>query len=195
MSSIKSTPQLPPELWLMVFISLDNPAHALRTCRVVSRDFEKHVKTYFKAYFVPKRITMCVSSTEADQENPGWTSSIFQDGTFSHYSANGRTAQFALSALTTSEKRDSNIREGPKRLYMYSWSLDSYRKTTGSMLPTTQWPTVPQQMAVTLGRALGPEGIIRTQWRIDPDQEFVDFLWWELCVLLVRAPGYPWRWV
>jgi hypothetical protein len=179
MSSPQTTPHLPPELWLMIFTQMDDPVHVL-TCRTVSRDFESHVKKYFKAHCVPTLITLCASSTDhrCISKLDGFRC---QDGSFSHYSADGKTAHFALSEGSSSS--EMKPKEGPMRLYLDAWSLEAYRRITGTMLPTTEG------IMILPSRTLSPnQGMWRMRWRIDEHRKSAEFKWWEMCTMLVRAP-------
>jgi hypothetical protein len=84
-----STPYLPPELWVSIFIHLDDPEYLLHTCRRVSRSFTTYVNTYFQTHFIPKRARI--------EYAPTAISPVRHIGIFSHHSADGHLASFRLS--------------------------------------------------------------------------------------------------
>jgi hypothetical protein len=84
-----STPNFPPELWVSIFVHLDDPEYLLYTCRPVSRSFTTYLNTYFQTHFIPKRTRI--------EYFPTAISPVRHIGIFSHYSADGKLASFRLS--------------------------------------------------------------------------------------------------
>jgi hypothetical protein len=90
MSKPSTTMHLPAELWLEIFLSLDDPFHVVRIGRTVSRDFLGYVKKYIQVYFVP----LCILVVEYLK-----CTSMVQYGVFSHYTMDGRVACFNIKTL------------------------------------------------------------------------------------------------
>jgi hypothetical protein len=184
MSEPSTTPYLPPELWLQIFIHLDDPHHAFHTCRAVSREFLGYVKMYLQACFVPG-CTLAVCDLK-------WANGI-QDGVFSHYSEDGRVACFNLTDVDLAwvvKDNTTMYKEPPESLEVVpltAWSKVDVQATSTDASLTLASDKTAESRPIT--------GLAEVQrlpcWKVDMRQDVIELEWYPFFVnLLVRSvPG------
>lgn len=210
---------LPEELWLSIFTNIDDPLFLLHPCRRVSREFQDHVKAYFRYIFIPKHIiTSYVRPKHSSKLGPAepvamnpkralfsrvQRGRVYFRGGFSHYSPDHTFAFFAVSRQSVNDlikkKKDMGqhinstglviLAESESRGYYHYWTQKGVRVRYGSQRTTPEYTPLLQFSQADEAGCEMETG--PTRLIVDAEGTLVGFDWWGLMLKVGAIHARP----